>query len=97
MPSVNNELISWHACCIAYLIPTTMIEQTMHAINKTAKTILNALAFANVSNLDEFRALLLKIDAPTSPDHESAQHGAISSSSGSYAGTPVIGRIQGAL
>lgn len=69
----------------------------MNAISQTAKKILNALVFANVDNLGEFRTLLCQIDAPAGPDQEPAQHGAISRSSGSSAGTPVIGHAQGAL
>ncbi len=39
----------------------------MNTLRKTAKTILNALAFANVSTLRELRAQLRQIDAPAEP------------------------------
>lgn len=69
----------------------------MNAHTPTVKKILNALAFANVNNLGEFRALLHQIDAPAGLDQAPAQHGAISPSSGNAAGAPLVGCLQGAL
>ena len=36
----------------------------MKAMIQTAKTLLGAMAFANVSNLGEFRTLLRQVDRP---------------------------------
>lgn len=36
----------------------------MKAVSHTLKTVLDAMAFANVSNLGEFRAMLREIDRP---------------------------------
>jgi hypothetical protein len=69
----------------------------MNAITKTGKTLLNALAFANVDNLSEFRALLNQVGAPASLDHAPTQQGAMSSSSSHSPVAPVIQPIQGAL
>jgi hypothetical protein len=48
-------------------VSTTLDEKTMHAIFRTGKTLLDAMAFANVSNLDEFRAMLRKVEPPVEP------------------------------
>jgi hypothetical protein len=69
----------------------------MNAITKTGKTLLNALAFANVDNLSEFRTLLNQVDAPANPDHSPTQQGATSASSSRSTVAPVIQPIQGAL
>lgn len=37
----------------------------MKAMIQAGKTLLNALAFANVNNLGEFRALLRQVDRPS--------------------------------
>jgi hypothetical protein len=76
------------------LIPTTRIEPTMNALRKTANKIFNALAFANVSNLGEFRTLLRQIDEADATANEVPPRGTISQPSTS---TPLVGHIQGAL
>jgi hypothetical protein len=76
------------------LIPTTRIEPVMNDISTTAKRIFNALAFANVSNIDEFHALLRQVDAPDTSAREQAQPRTIAQPSGN---APALGRIQGAV
>lgn len=62
----------------------------MNDTNPTAKRIFNALAFANVNNLGEFRALLRQVDEQDTSVRETAQPDAIAQAS-------AIGQIQGAL
>jgi len=69
----------------------------MNETNTTAKKLFNALAFANVSTLGEFRTLLRQIDEPAAPVNAPAQHGTISLASSSSAVAQAIGPIQGAL
>lgn len=59
--------------------------------------ILNALAFANVNNLSEFRTLLRQIDEPSAPGPQSTPRGPLSTASDSSSVTPVIRHIPGAL
>jgi hypothetical protein len=68
----------------------------MDAVTHTAKRILDALAFSNVSRLDEFRALLHKIDEAASPAGQCASHDG-TPPSGNSAVTPALHRVQGAL
>jgi hypothetical protein len=49
----------------------------MNAVTK----ILNALSFANVNNLGEFRALLRQIDQPSAAGQDQAQNRAVSAPS----------------
>jgi hypothetical protein len=66
----------------------------MNAMSKTAKRIINALAFANVGNQNEFHTLLRRIDEPDTSVCEPAQSRAMAQASGN---APVIGHIQGAV
>lgn len=61
-----------------------------------AHKILNALSFANVSNLGEFHALLRQLDAPDRPPaaRETARHKVTAPRSEA---APVHGHIQGAV
>ncbi|MBU2642982.1 MAG: hypothetical protein KJ889_14380 [Gammaproteobacteria bacterium] len=65
-------------------------------MNTLANKILNALSFANVSNLGEFHALLRQLDAPdrSPPARETARHKV--AAPGPEA-APVHGYIQGAV
>ncbi|HEX7971769.1 MAG TPA: hypothetical protein VF501_06070 [Thiobacillus sp.] len=69
----------------------------MNASSKTGKTILNALAFANVNTLGEFRALLRQIDEPTEPARQSASHDATPPAPDGSAAAPTLRHIHGAL
>ncbi len=59
--------------------------------------ILNALAFANVSNLGEFRSLLRQIDPPSAPVQDENQHRTISAEFDTPVATPGIRHAQGTL
>lgn len=69
----------------------------MNAMIQAGKTILNALAFANVSNLGEFRAMLRQIEQPSASGHEQAPHGMVSAVSDSPAVAHGIQHARGAL
>ena len=69
----------------------------MSTSRKTGKTILNALAFANVNTLGEFRAVLRQIDEPAETAHPSASHDATPPASDSSAAAPALRHIHGAL
>ncbi|MDP1645433.1 MAG: hypothetical protein Q8L71_08020 [Thiobacillus sp.] len=69
----------------------------MDATTKTAKRILNALAFSNVNNLGEFRALLQQIDESGDPAYKPDSHDATPPASGNSPVTPYLHHIQGAL
>ena len=64
----------------------------MNAIFSTGKTLLNALAFANVNGIDELRSKLERIDAPATATADAAEHVAAQPS---Y--SPSIKHVQGAL
>ena len=66
----------------------------MNDMNTTAKRLFNALAFANISNLGEFHALLRQIDEPDAALPATAQPDAIARPSAS---AQLIGPIQEAL
>jgi hypothetical protein len=91
------HLLIWHTRCNKKYIPTTAIKQTMNAIIKAAKTMFNALAFANADNYSEFRALLRQVDRPAASDGALARHKLVSVASGSAAIAPAIPHIQRAL
>ncbi len=46
-------------------------KTTMKTMTQTIKALLEAMAFANVSNLGEFRAMLRQVDRPAEPSLES--------------------------
>ncbi len=69
----------------------------MNTMSQTAKRIYNALAFANVNNLGEFRTLLRQIDDPAVPADGPIPHGALSPASSVATDAHAIGHIQGAL
>lgn len=64
-------------------IPTTTSEHTVSTIIPTLKQLLEAMSFANVNNLREFRGLLRQMDRPADagqarPPHDAAPvHAAI--------------------
>jgi hypothetical protein len=68
----------------------------MNPLRKTGKTILNALAFANVSTLRELRTQLRQIDAPAEPTCTAAPREATPRTSDTP-GAPTLPHIQGAL
>jgi hypothetical protein len=70
------------------------MDPTMNDMNTTAKRLFNALAFANVSNLGEFHALLRQIDEPDPASPAPAQPEAMARPS---AGAQLIGPIREAL
>ena len=72
---------------------TTTREHTMNVMKK----ILNALTFANVNNLGEFRALLRQIETSSASNQDLTQHGSVSSLSGTSSVPPGIGHAHGAL
>lgn len=92
---VNNEL---HAGTQTALegAPNPLNEQTMSTLRNTGKTILNALAFANVSTLRELRARLRQIDAPTEPPCTAAPREDMPRTSGTP-GAPALHPMRGAL
>ena len=59
--------------------------------------ILNALAFANVGNQDQFNTLLRQVDLPSASGQKQAQHGPVSAVSDTSSGAPAIRHAQGAL
>jgi methyl-accepting chemotaxis protein len=69
----------------------------MKAIITTGKSLLNALAFANVNRIDELHAQLDQMNATVDSSANLAQHGMDLSASGHTAFAPSIGHIQGAL
>ena len=64
----------------------------MNAIISTGKSILNALAFANVNDIDALRAMLGRIEAPAATLGEVTQP-----ASGQSCYSPAIKHVQGAL
>jgi len=68
----------------------------MDAVTHTARKILDALAFSNVNRLDEFSALLQKIDEPAGPAGQPASRDG-TPPSGNSPVTPALHRVQGAL
>ena len=60
------------------------------------KKILAGLAFANVNNLGEFRAVLRQVDQPSASGMDPAQHPAVSAHLESPAVAPEFRHAQGA-
>lgn len=79
------------------LIPTTRTEHNMNTIISTGKSILNALAFANVNRIDELHMGLNQMDTAASTAGETARRDRKLSASTHTAFSPSIGHIQGAL
>jgi hypothetical protein len=69
----------------------------MNTIISAGKSILNALAFANVNRIDELHMELNQIDATVSASGDPSQHRTNLSSSNHTGFTPSTGHIQGAL
>lgn len=67
----------------------------MNSLNPTLKSLLDALAFANVDNLGEFRAMLERSQRPAPAD--TAATDATPATRGNPALAPALGHIQGAL
>jgi hypothetical protein len=65
----------------------------MKAATQTIKTLLDAMAFANVSNLNEFRTMLREVDRPAEPARAPNSDDALPPGSR----VAVLPRIQGAL
>ena len=63
-------------------------------MNALTQQLFNALSFANVSNLGEFRTLLNQIDAP---DHSAKQPEQPKANSQTSDSAPILGHIQGAV
>jgi hypothetical protein len=64
----------------------------MNTITQTGKTLLDALAFANVNRLDEFHAQLHRVDRPADPLFKQDSDDALPPSP-----RVVLSNIQGAL
>ncbi|MHB1084829.1 MAG: hypothetical protein ACYCZA_08310 [Thiobacillus sp.] len=69
----------------------------MNALITTGKSLINALAFANVSNIDEFRSMLNQVDAPARSSDDLAQRSVAPEAFNHSVFAPAIGHIQGAL
>jgi hypothetical protein len=69
----------------------------MNTIISTGKSILTALAFANVNRIDELHAQLHQMDVTTGSSGNPAQRGLVLSVSSHSAFAPSMGPIQGAL
>ena len=69
----------------------------MNTSSKTLKSLIDALAFANVNNLGEFRAMLQQIDGATQPEYRPTPHAIAPATSSSTSFAPAAGHIQGAL
>lgn len=97
MFNTNKMLQNWHAICLDKHIATTMIEQTMPTITQAAKTVFNALAFANVNNLTELRTQLHQIDKPVDSPVEPKRYKTVSAATDPFSVAPDVRHIQGAL
>mgnify|MGYP006974891012 CR=1 FL=1 len=83
-----------HGTQYAYIsASTTLPEQTMNLVTK----LLNALAFSNVNNLGDLRALLRQIDSPSSSEQDQFLHGSVSALGDQPSVAPEFRRAQGAL
>lgn len=69
----------------------------MNAPTQTLKALMNALAFANVNNLGEFRAMLHKVDAAEQSAHQPSPHASAPVTCSASDLTPAVGYVQGAL
>jgi hypothetical protein len=69
----------------------------MNTLVTTGKSLLNALAFANVNNIDEFRSMLNQIDTLASSLAIPTQRRNVLEESSHSNFTPAIGHAQGAL
>lgn len=69
----------------------------MNSLNPTLKSLLDALAFANVDNLGEFRAMLERSQRPAHAPADTAATDATPATRGNPALAPALGHIQGAL
>jgi hypothetical protein len=69
----------------------------MNAIITTGKSLLNAMAFANVNRIDELQAQLDQMNATADASADLAQQGMDLSASGHSAFAPSTGHVQGAL
>lgn len=69
----------------------------MNTLVTTGKSLLNALSFANVNNIDEFRSMLNQVEAPASSPAILTQRRDAFEESSHSAFTPAIGHAQGAL
>ena len=69
----------------------------MNTSSKALKSLIDALAFANVNSLGEFRAMLHQIDVDTQSEHRPAPHAIAPATCSSTSITPAVSHIQGAL
>ena len=69
----------------------------MNTSSKTLKSLIDALVFANVNSLGEFRAMLQQIDGTTQPEHRPTPHANAPATCSSSSFAPAAGHIQGAL
>jgi hypothetical protein len=69
----------------------------MNTASKTLKTLIDALAFANVNSLGEFRAMLHQIDGAEQSSHQPTPHASAPATSSASHFAPAVGHIQGAL
>jgi hypothetical protein len=69
----------------------------MNTPSKTLKSLLDALAFANVNSLGEFRAMLHQIDDTAHPTHKPVANDMTPATCSNSSFAPAVGHIQGAL
>jgi hypothetical protein len=69
----------------------------MNTPSKTLKTLIDALAFANVNSLGEFRTMLHQIDGAGQSAHQPNPQASTAATCSASHFAPAVGHIQGAL
>lgn len=86
-------LRTWHATCIVNDVTNNDCEKNMNTMTK----LLNALAFANVSNLNEFNALLRQVDLSPASRQDPVRRGPASVQPDAPSAVPGIRHAQSAM
>jgi hypothetical protein len=69
----------------------------MNTSSKTLRSLIDALAFANVNSLGEFRTMLHQIDRPAQPAPQATPHAPAAATCSAASFVPAVGHVQGAL